>query len=51
MELRDFQELLNIVTDSQYEERVVLHSDTVEFIPDDTELTSFFYPDARYNQE
>ena len=40
--LRDFKEPLNIVTDSQYAERVVLHIETVEFVPDDTELTSLF---------
>ena len=40
MELRDFKEPLYIVTDSQYAERVVLHIETTEFIPDDTELTS-----------
>ncbi|KAL6065033.1 hypothetical protein STEG23_028902 [Scotinomys teguina] len=33
---------LNIVTDSQYAERVVLHIETVEFIPDESELTSLF---------
>ena len=37
MVLRDFKEPLNIVTDSQYAERVILHT---EFIPDDIELTS-----------
>ena len=42
MVLRDFKELLNIVTDSQYAERVVLHTERSEFIPDDTELTSLF---------
>ncbi|KAL6032385.1 hypothetical protein STEG23_008139, partial [Scotinomys teguina] len=35
-------EPLNIVTDSQYAERVVLHIDTAEFIPDESELTSLF---------
>ena len=39
MVLRDFKELLNIVTNSQYAERVVLHIEIAEFIPDDTELT------------
>ncbi|KAL6040241.1 hypothetical protein STEG23_020317 [Scotinomys teguina] len=33
---------LNIVTDSQYAERVVLHIETAEFIPDESELTSLF---------
>ena len=42
MVLRDFKEPLNIVTDSQYAERVILHIKTAEFIPDDTELTSLF---------
>ena len=36
MVLMDFNEPLNIVTDSQYAERVVLHIETAEFIPDDT---------------
>ena len=40
--LRDFKETLTIVTDSQYAERIILHIETVEFIPDDTELTSLF---------
>ncbi|KAL6088337.1 hypothetical protein STEG23_010771, partial [Scotinomys teguina] len=38
----DFSEPLNIVTDSQYAERVVLHIETAEFIPDESELTSLF---------
>ena len=42
MILRDFKEPLNIVTDSQYAERVVLHIEIAEFIPDDTELASLF---------
>ncbi|KAL6038953.1 hypothetical protein STEG23_010042 [Scotinomys teguina] len=42
MVLMDFTEPLNIVTDSQYAERVVLHIETVEFIPDNTGLTSLF---------
>ena len=42
MVLRDFKEPLNIVTDLQYAERVVLHIETTEFIPDDTELTSLY---------
>ena len=42
MVLRDFKKPLNIGTDSQYAERVVLHIETAKFIPDDTELTSLF---------
>ncbi|KAL6093193.1 hypothetical protein STEG23_016117 [Scotinomys teguina] len=42
MVLMDFTEPLNIVTDSQYAERVVLHIETAEFIPDNTELSSLF---------
>ena len=38
----DFQESLNIVTDSQCAERVVLHIETVDLIQDDSELTSLF---------
>ena len=38
MVLRDFKEPLNIVTDSQHAERVVLNIETTEFIPDDTKL-------------
>ncbi|KAL6055503.1 hypothetical protein STEG23_020485, partial [Scotinomys teguina] len=40
--LMDFSEPLNIVTDSQYAERVVLHIETAEFIPDESELTLLF---------
>ena len=40
MVLRDFKEPLNIVTDSQYAVKVILHVETTEFIPDDTDLTS-----------
>ena len=40
--LSDSQESLNIVTDSQYAERVVLHIETAELIQDDSELTSLF---------
>ena len=40
MVLRDFKEPLNMVTDSQYTERVVLQTETTEFIQGDTELTS-----------
>ena len=42
MVLRDFKEPLHIVTDLQYAERVVLHIETIEFIPDDSELTLLF---------
>ena len=38
----DFPDPLNIVTDSQYAERVVLHFETAELIPDDSELTMLF---------
>ena len=37
-----FKEPLNIVTNLQYAERVALHIEAAEFIPDDTELTSLF---------
>ena len=40
--LRDFNEALNIVTDSQYAEKFILHIETAEFIPDDIELNSLF---------
>ena len=39
MVLRDFKEPLY---NSQYAKRVVGHTETAEFIPDDTELTSLF---------
>ena len=42
MVLRVFKISLNRVTNLQHAERVVLHSETAEFIPDDTELTSLF---------
>ncbi|KAL6044970.1 hypothetical protein STEG23_011887 [Scotinomys teguina] len=42
MVLMDFTEPLNIITDSQYAERVVIHIETAEFIPDNIELTSLF---------
>ncbi|ERE69715.1 sorting nexin-6-like protein [Cricetulus griseus] len=42
MVLKDFTEPLNIVIDSQYAERVVLHIETAEFVPDNTELISLF---------
>ena len=41
--LRDFKEPLNIFTNLQYVERVVLHIETAEFLPDDTELTLLFF--------
>ena len=40
--LSEFQESLNIVTDSQYAERVVLHIETAELIQDDSELNLLF---------
>ena len=40
--LMDFTELLNIVTDSQYAERVVLHIETADFINVESELSSLF---------
>ena len=40
MVLRDFKEPFNIVTNLQCAERVVLHTETAEFIPDDTEPSS-----------
>lgn len=42
MELLDFPGALNIVPDSQYAERSVLHIETTEPIPDDSQLTSLF---------
>ena len=42
MMLSDFQEFSNLVTDSQYTGRVVLHTETAELIQDDAELTSQF---------
>lgn len=42
MALYDFPESLNIGTDFQYAERVVLHIETAKLIPDDSELTSLF---------
>ena len=45
-----FKEPLNIVTDSQYAETVVLHIEIAEFIPDNTELTSLFIQ-VQDNQE
>ena len=40
--LSDSQESLNIVTDSQYAERVVLHIETAKLIQDDSKLKSMF---------
>ena len=40
--LSDSQESLNIVTDSQYAERVVFPIQTVDLIQDESELTSLF---------
>ena len=42
MVIRDIKKPLNIVTDSQYAERVVLHIGGTEFKLYDTELTSLF---------
>lgn len=42
MLLLNFPESLNIITDSQYAERVGLHIETTEFIPDNSELTILF---------
>ena len=42
MVLCDFPESLNIVTDSQYAERIVLQIETTELIPDVSELTLLF---------
>ena len=42
MVLRDFKESFNIVTNSQYAERVVLHIEITEFVPGDTQLTLLF---------
>ena len=50
MVLGDFQDPLNAVTEFQYAERVVMHIEITSFIPDDTELTSFFHPGIRHNQ-
>ena len=38
----DFPECLNIVIYFQYAEKFILHIETPEFFPDNTELTSFF---------
>lgn len=39
MVLLDYLESLNIITDSLYAERVVLHTERAEFVPDNSELT------------
>ena len=51
MVLSDFQQSLNIVTDSQYAERVVLHLETAELIQDDSELTSAIYSATTNDQK
>ena len=38
MVLIDFTDHIIVVTNLQYAERVVLHTEAAEFIPDDTEL-------------
>ena len=38
MVLKDFKEPLNKVNDSQYAEKVILHIEITECMPDDTEL-------------
>ena len=40
--LLDIPEPPNTVTDSQYAERVVLHIETTELVPDGSELTLLF---------
>ena len=42
--LLDYPESLNIITDSLYAERVILHIETAEFVPDNSELTILFIP-------
>ena len=41
MVLMDFTEPLNIITDSQYAEKVMLHIEKAEFVPDNTEFSVF----------
>lgn len=48
MVLLEFPEPLNIITDSQFAERIALYIKTAEFIPDNSELTLFFY---RFNNQ
>ena len=38
MVLLDYPEILGIITDHLYVERVVLHIETAEFVPDNSEL-------------
>ena len=38
----DYPEPLNIITDPFYAERVILHVETAEFVPDNSELTLVF---------
>jgi hypothetical protein len=40
--LLDYPKSINIITDSLYVERVVLHIETAEFVPDNLELTFLF---------
>jgi hypothetical protein len=42
MILLDFPEYLNVVADFKYAERVVLHIETAELIPDGSDLTLLF---------
>jgi hypothetical protein len=35
----NYPESLNMITDSLYAERVVLHIEAAEFVPDNSELT------------
>ena len=42
MVLLDFTAPLDVITDSQYAEGVVLHIETADIIPDDTDLTLLF---------
>lgn len=37
-----YSESLNIITDSLYEKRVVLYTETAEFVPDNSKLTLIF---------
>ena len=50
MVLLDSPESLNIVTDSQYAERVVLHIETAGLIPDDSQLNFAIYSTTTSNQ-
>ena len=42
MVLLDYPKSINIITDSLYVERVVLHIETAEFVPDNSELSLLF---------